>query len=114
MSLAERRRQQKLISMYKSVNDFLPTCVSELIPPTVGEISTCTLRNQHDITVPFCMIRSLRKSLRKHAYLNLLKILQPKKGKFSDKKKSDIFHISSQNINYGYSLEPPRLGGSNE
>ena len=29
-------------------------------------------------------------------------------------KKSDIFHISARNINYGYSLEPPRRGGSNE
>ena len=29
-------------------------------------------------------------------------------------KKSDIFHISSQNIDCGYSLEPPRRGGSNE
>ena len=29
-------------------------------------------------------------------------------------KKSDIFHISAQNIDNGYSLEPPRLGGSNE
>ena len=36
-----------------------------------------------------------------------------KKGKFSDKK-SDIFHISAQNIDCGYSLEPPRRGGSNE
>ena len=37
-----------------------------------------------------------------------------KKGKFSDKKKSDIFHISAQNIDCGYSLEPPRRGGSSE
>ena len=29
-------------------------------------------------------------------------------------KKSDIFHISAQNINCGDSLEPPRRGGSNE
>ena len=29
-------------------------------------------------------------------------------------KKSDIFHISAQNIYCGYSLEPPRRGGSNE
>ena len=35
-----------------------------------------------------------------------------KKGKFSDKS-SDIFHISAQNIDCGYSLEPPRRGGSN-
>ena len=29
-------------------------------------------------------------------------------------KKSDIFHISVQNIACGYSLEPPQRGGSNE
>ena len=29
-------------------------------------------------------------------------------------KKPHIFHISAQNIDCGYSLEPPRRGGSNE
>ena len=29
-------------------------------------------------------------------------------------KYSDIFHISAQNIDCGYSLELPRRGGSNE
>ena len=29
-------------------------------------------------------------------------------------KNPDIFHISTQNIDCGYSLEPPRRGGSNE
>ena len=52
-------------------------------------------------------------TLRKHAFSNILKILQPKRGKFSDKN-SDIFHISAQNIDCGYSLEPPSRGGSNE
>ena len=33
--------------------------------------------------------------------------------KYSDKT-SNIFHISAQNIDCGYSLEPPRRGGSNE
>ena len=33
--------------------------------------------------------------------------------KYSDKN-SDIFHISAQNIDWGYSLEPPRRGSSNE
>ena len=37
-----------------------------------------------------------------------------KKWKFSDKKNPDIFHTSAQNIDCGYSLEPPRRGGSNE
>ena len=36
-----------------------------------------------------------------------------KNCKFSDKN-SDIFHISAQNIDCGYSLEPPRRGGSNQ
>ena len=36
-----------------------------------------------------------------------------KKGKFSDKN-SDILHISAQNIDCEYSIEPPRRGGPNE
>ena len=53
------------------------------------------------------------RSLRKHAYSNILKISPPKTESFQIKK-SDIFHISAQNIDCGYSLEPPRRGGSNE
>ena len=52
-------------------------------------------------------------TLRKHAYSNLLKILPPKNEKFQ-RKNSDIFHIFAQNIDCGYSLEPPRRGGSNK
>ena len=52
-------------------------------------------------------------ALRKHAYSNILKILQPKNENFQ-LKISDIFHISAQNIDCVYSLEPPRRGGSNE
>ena len=36
------------------------------------------------------------------------------KRKFSDKNNSDILHNSAQNIDCGYSLEPPHRGGSNE
>ena len=36
-----------------------------------------------------------------------------KRGKISHKK-FRFFHISAQNIDYGYSLEPHRRGGSNE
>ena len=52
-------------------------------------------------------------SLRKHAYSNILKILPPKNDNFQIKN-SNIFHISAQNIDCGYSLEPPCRGGSNE
>ena len=52
-------------------------------------------------------------TLQKHACSNILKILQPKKENFQIIN-SDILRISSQNIDCGYSLEPPRRGGSNE
>ena len=51
--------------------------------------------------------------LRKHAYSDLLKISSPKTESFQTKN-SDIFHISAQNIDSGYSLEPHRRCGSNE
>ena len=50
-------------------------------------------------------------SLRKHAYSNILKISPPKNENFQIKH-SDIFHISAQTIDCGYSLEPPQRGGS--
>ena len=46
-------------------------------------------------------------TLGKHAYSNILKISPPKTEDFQ-MKNSDIFHISAQNIDCGYSLEPPR------
>ena len=51
--------------------------------------------------------------LRKHAYSNILKISQPKNENFQIKNLI-FFYISAQNIDCGYSLEPPRRGGSNE
>ena len=56
---------------------------------------------------------SLSVTLRKHAYSNILKILPPKNENFQ-MKISSSFHISAQNIDCGYPLEPPRRGGSNE
>ena len=58
-------------------------------------------------------VRAIGFPLRKHAYSNILKILPPKNENFQIKN-SDIFHVSAQNIDYGYSLEPPHRGGSNE
>ena len=51
--------------------------------------------------------------LRKHAYSNILKISPPKTETLQIKFLI-FFHISAQNIDCGYSLEPPRRGGSNE
>ena len=52
-------------------------------------------------------------TLRKHAYSNIQKISPPKTENFQIKILIS-FHISAQNTNCGYSLEPPRRGGSNE
>ena len=63
----------------------------------------------------FCFSRwnFLYNSLRKHVYSNILKILQLKKENFQIK--ILIFFIFLfKNIDCGYSLEPPRRGGSNE
>ena len=45
--------------------------------------------------------------LRKYAYSNTLKNF-PQKMTIFQIKNSDIFHISAQNIDCWYSLEPPR------
>ena len=50
--------------------------------------------------------------LRKHACSNILRILPPKNENFQMKNSGSI-HISAQNIDCGYSLEPHR-GDSNE
>ena len=42
------------------------------------------------------------------------KFYHQKHWKFSDKNSDIFFYISAQNIDCGYSLEPPRRGGSNE
>ena len=47
------------------------------------------------------------------AVLMILKILPPKNENFNTKN-SDIFHVSAQTIDCGYSLELPQRGGSNE
>ena len=52
-------------------------------------------------------------TLRKHAYSNIYKISPPRTEYFQIKN-PDIFHISAQNIDCGYPLEPPQQGGSNE
>ena len=86
-------------------------------------IDTCILPGRHICQIAFSFFLSRvyfkRKvfatevAIMKNAYSNKLKILQPKTENFQVKT-SDIFHVSAQNIDCRYSLEPPRRGGSNE
>ena len=62
VTLEERRKQQKFIFMYKSVNGLVPSYISELIPPSISEITDCPLRNQYNITAPFSRTETARKS----------------------------------------------------
>ena len=56
---------------------------------------------------------SAQRVLRKRLFKYIENFTSKKNWKFLDKN-SDIFHISAQNIDCGYSLEPPLRGGSNE
>ena len=53
-------------------------------------------------------------TLRKHTYSNIVKFFYHQNTESFQLKMLIFFHISAQNINCGYSLEPPRRGGSNE
>ena len=66
----------------------------------------------HRTIIPFRHL-DIPQSLRKHAYSNILRILPSKNENFQIKN-SDIVLISAQNMDCGYSLEPPRRGGCNE
>ena len=46
--------------------------------------------------------------------IQIYKKISPPKAENFQVKNSDIFHISAQNRDCGYSLELPRWGGSNE
>ena len=62
----------------------------------------------------FCSTRLVPSRIRNsHILTNIFTILPPNTENFQIKN-SDIFHISAQNIDCGYSLEPSRRGDSNE
>ena len=48
------------------------------------------------------------KNITKTCLFKYIENCTSKNRKFSDKKNSDIFHISAQNIDCGYSLKLPR------
>ena len=53
-------------------------------------------------------------AFRKHALFKYIETFTTKKIEIWQLKNPDIFHISAQNIDCGYSLEPPRRGESNK
>ena len=76
-----------------------------------------TEKNTDHIDPPACTrkyVTCLILPLRKYAYSNIYWKLYHQKMKIFRQKIPIFFHISAQNIDCGYSLEPPRRGGSNE
>ena len=62
LSLAERRRQQKLNFMFKVHHGQVPTYISDLIPPLVREISNYPLRNMNNYSAPFARTEMFKRS----------------------------------------------------
>ena len=59
------------------------------------------------------LVKKCTNPLKKTRLFKYIENFTTKNRKFSDKN-SDIFQFFAQNIDCGYSLEPPRRGGSNE
>ena len=73
-----------------------------------------TQKNEPSVFDVLLYYKRNKKSLSwKHAYSNILKILPTENENFQIRN-SDIFFIPAQNIDCGYSLEPPQWGGSTE
>ena len=100
--------------------------------PTTAEINT--LSGEATLSKLFCLLKRstlkekhllplsrphfrrglmCRQAITKTRLFEYMENFTSKNRTFSDKN-SDIFHISTQNIDCVYSLEPPRRGGSNE
>ena len=79
-------------------------------------LSTTTTHTTRHCTLPTDRFKEVRLLLfiTKTRLFKYIENLTTKKGKKNQIKNSDIFHVSSQNIDRGYSLEPPRRGSSNE
>ena len=63
--------------------------------------------NFHSLVVKFSVYLNRHVITKTCLFKYILKILPPKNENFQIKS-SNIFHISPQNIDCGYSLEPPR------
>ena len=100
-----RTHQDKLLTFeitgtYSSsaiVSKILSNSSQQLLRGTIVDARTIVISCSHSD-------KAVHYSLRKHAYSNIL--LPPKNENFQIQN-SDNLHISAQNIDCGYSLEPP-------
>ena len=102
-------RKPGYINMYDILNLNLDTEVQNPICAILKQESIC-------VTVKTITFNSSKERLiiTKTYLFKYIEKLIAEKLKFFRQKNSNIFHISAQNIDCGYSLEPPHRGGSNE
>ena len=67
-----------------------------------------------DVTLVLLLVLSFTGSITKTCLFKYIENFTTIKIENFQIKNPDIFHISAQNIDCGYSLEPPRRGGSNK
>ena len=96
-------------------------CNFEFCRRTVQQTIGIPMRSNYSSSLAdFFLYTRIKQSLYKVSYITktyLFKYTEnfsTKKNENFQTKKSDTFQISAQNIDCGYSLEPPRWGGSNE
>ena len=56
--LAERRKTEKLILMYKIIKNETPSYLNDLLPNLVNDVSNYNLRNNTNYDLPFCRLFS--------------------------------------------------------
>ena len=96
--------------------DYMYYCTYNIWTTVWRNVSSdiCTKRSLRSLNASAQSDKSLRwHSITKTRLFKYIENFTTKNWKFSDKN-SDNFQISAQNIDCGYSLEPPRRGGSNE
>ena len=82
-------------------------------PPVNCIVTSESVSGQRMSLSAWQLLRFIWSSITKTLLFKYIGSLQPKKENCSNKN-SGIFHIPAQIIECGYSLEPPRRGGSNE
>ena len=107
----QKKQQQQTTPLEKVIRNKSNNKVPEIVIIKTNKISTFVarlfLKVRHMITVLLCTrFKHMTKT-------RLFKYTENFTWKFSDKN-SNIFHIYAQNIDCGYSLEPPCRDGYNE
>ena len=105
LTIAERRKNVKLTHMHKIINKNVPSYLSDILPPKVGDAKQYSLRNRCNFIPIQCRTERLRKSFIPDG-LRLWNDLEPDVRSFEDisefkNKLKDISTKSPKLFNFG-------------